>query len=288
MPNWPDLQILGQYNGSLSRVITVPGHSDLPTIGNRMCDLAVLDSFCLTRKLFIKSPAIKRAMDILFILFCGLFMMPFVAIIALLIKLDSRGPLIYGQRRIGRHGREFRAWKFRTMVLDADRLLEQYLAADPQLRKEWQMDHKLKNDPRVTRIGRWLRKTSLDELPQLWNILIGQMSLVGPRAIVEAEIPKYGESFEAYKAVLPGLTGLWQYPVAITPPIRNVYNWITITYVTGLSGSIYISRHAPARLCSAPKALTDGVLLTLNRSVLSNGLAEATRILFFLNKLWFQ
>lgn len=210
MPNWPALQILGEYNGSLSRVVTVPDHSDIPTIGNRMCDLAVLDSFCLKRKLLIKSPAIKRAMDILFVLCCGLFIMPVVAIIALLIKLDSRGPLIYGQRRIGRKGREFRAWKFRTMVLDADRLLEQYLAADPQLRKEWQMDHKLKNDPRVTKVGRWLRKTSLDELPQFWNILVGEMSLVGPRAIVEAEIPKYGESFELYKAVLPGLTGLWQ------------------------------------------------------------------------------
>lgn len=210
VPSWHDFEILSEYDGRFSNVVTVPDHSDIPIVGNRMCDLAVLDSFCLKETRLIKSSVIKRSMDVLLMSFCALFIMPVVAIIALMMKLDSQGPLIYGQKRIGRNGREFRAWKFRTMVLDADQILEQLLAIDPKLREEWEMDHKLKKDPRVTKVGRWLRKLSLDELPQIWNILVGEMSLVGPRPIVEAEIPRYGESFELYKKVLPGLTGLWQ------------------------------------------------------------------------------
>ena len=210
VPSWRDLEILNEYDGRLSHVVAVPDHSDIPTVGNRMCDLAILDSFCLKETRLIKSSVIKRSMDVLLMLSCALFVMPVVAIIVLMMKFDSRGPLIYGQKRIGRNGREFRAWKFRTMVSDADRVLEEYLTLDPQLRKEWEMGHKLKKDPRVTKVGRWLRKLSLDELPQIWNILVGEMSLVGPRPIVEAEIPRYGESFELYKKVLPGLTGLWQ------------------------------------------------------------------------------
>jgi lipopolysaccharide/colanic/teichoic acid biosynthesis glycosyltransferase len=96
------------------------------------------------------------------------------------------------------------------MVLDADRILEKFLAERPDLRREWERDHKLKNDPRVTRVGRLLRKTSLDELPQLWNVLMGDMSLVGPRPIVHQEIERYGASFELYTRVKGGLTGLWQ------------------------------------------------------------------------------
>ena len=210
MPNWHDFEILSEYDGRLSQVVTVPDHSDIPTVGSRMCDLAVLDSFCLKETLLIKSSVIKRSTDLLLISFCALFIMPVVAMIVLMIKLDSQGPLIYGQKRIGRNGCKFRAWKFRTMVSDADQALEQLLATDPKLREEWEMDHKLKKDPRVTKVGRWLRKLSLDELPQLWNVLVGEMSLVGPRPIVEPEIPRYGESFELYKKVLPGLTGLWQ------------------------------------------------------------------------------
>jgi len=140
----------------------------------------------------------------------GIVALPLIVLIMAWIKLDSPGPIFYSQARIGRNGRRFRAWKFRSMVIDADKLLETYLAQHPELRKEWARDHKLKKDPRVTRAGRFLRRTSLDELPQLWNVLQGEMSLVGPRPITEKEVEKYGGAFEVYKKVNGGITGLWQ------------------------------------------------------------------------------
>jgi Undecaprenyl-phosphate galactose phosphotransferase WbaP len=145
---------------------------------------------------------------------CILLALPFILvaffIITILVMLDSEGPVFYRQARIGRYGRRFYVYKFRTMVQNADQLLQTYLAGSPELRAEWLATHKLKNDPRITRVGAILRKTSLDELPQLWNILIGEMSLIGPRPIVEAEVEKYGDCFELYTQVRPGLTGLWQ------------------------------------------------------------------------------
>ena len=154
--------------------------------------------------------ATKRTLDIVSVLAGSVFVIPLVGLFALMIKLGSRGPVFYGQRRIGRGGREFMAWKFRSMVADADAQLKLYLSQHPELHEEWERDHKLKNDPRVTWFGRFLRRTSLDELPQLWNIFCGEMSLVGPRPIVSAEIPKYGERFVLYQKVRPGLSGLWQ------------------------------------------------------------------------------
>jgi len=141
---------------------------------------------------------------------------PLLAAIYLAIRLTSPGPVFYGQERIGRGGRPFRAWKFRTMHRNADRLLVDYLKSDPALQAEWDETHKLRRDPRVTSIGRLLRATSLDELPQLWNVLCGEMSLVGPRPIVDSPaydaeyIHRYSAEFVAYKAVRPGITGLWQ------------------------------------------------------------------------------
>jgi lipopolysaccharide/colanic/teichoic acid biosynthesis glycosyltransferase len=107
-------------------------------------------------------------------------------------------------------GSEFKAWKFRSMVVDSDRILEMHLEKHSAARKEWETAHKLKLDPRITRIGAILRKTSLDEIPQLWNVLMGHMSLVGPRPIVQAEVERYGETFDLYQSVRGGLTGLWQ------------------------------------------------------------------------------
>src|SRR5690606_1465968 len=118
--------------------------------------------------------------------------------VALLIKWQAPGPVFYSQQRIGRDGRRFMVWKFRTMICDADRVLEDYLAGSAERREEWERTHKLQDDPRITAIGHWLRKTSLDELPQLWNVLRGEMSLVGPRPIVSAEICKYEDRFGAY------------------------------------------------------------------------------------------
>ncbi|MEZ6089057.1 MAG: sugar transferase [Pirellulaceae bacterium] len=152
----------------------------------------------------------KRAIDLSVLLVSAPLILPLLAGISIAIKLTSRGPVFYRQKRVGRLGQPFYAWKFRTMVRNADEILQQYLAQHPELRVEWERDHKLKKDPRVTRFGAMLRKTSLDELPQLLNVLMGQMSLVGPRPIVSAEIEKYAAAYDLYIVVTPGLTGLWQ------------------------------------------------------------------------------
>lgn len=157
-----------------------------------------------------KRLALKRALDIAFCVLMSPVLLCIFAVLALLIRLDSAGPVIYRQRRIGRYGQTIRVCKFRTMVQDADSVLKQVLASDAELRAEWERDHKLKHDPRVTRVGAFLRKTSLDELPQLINVLTGDMSLVGPRPIVAEEIAKYGDVYEDYCCVRPGITGLWQ------------------------------------------------------------------------------
>lgn len=156
-----------------------------------------------------KSP-FTRILDITLILLAMPYILLFFVVISIMIVLDSRGGVIYKQTRIGKGGREFKAYKFRTMVLNADQVLQEYLDKSPELKAEWLATHKLKQDPRVTRVGAILRKASLDEMPQFWNILIGEMSLIGPRPIVEAEIEKYGRCFELYKQARPGLTGLWQ------------------------------------------------------------------------------
>jgi lipopolysaccharide/colanic/teichoic acid biosynthesis glycosyltransferase len=132
------------------------------------------------------------------------------AAIAVAIRLGSPGPIFFSHRRIRCHGDFFSMWKFRTMCVNSSQVLEDHLAAHPDARQEWRKSHKLQNDPRVTPIGNFLRRTSLDELPQLWNVLTGSMSLVGPRPIVAAEVEKYGPFFADYCLVKPGLTGLWQ------------------------------------------------------------------------------
>ena len=153
---------------------------------------------------------VARVLDISLILLAAPYILLAFLVLIIAIKLDSKGPVFYRQTRIGRYGRKFYVYKFRTMVENADRILQTYLANSPELKAEWLATHKLKQDPRITRIGVTLRKLSLDELPQLWNIIIGDMSLVGPRPIVDAEVEKYGKCFNLYIQVRPGLTGLWQ------------------------------------------------------------------------------
>lgn len=135
---------------------------------------------------------------------------PFLLLLYLVVLIASRGNPVYKQRRIGHDGEAFEIYKFTSMRPDADAFLETLLQKDPELKAEWEREHKLKNDPRVTGLGRFLRKTSLDELPQFYNVLRGEMSLVGPRPIVRDEIEKYGEYFRYYAGVKPGITGLWQ------------------------------------------------------------------------------
>ncbi len=149
----------------------------------------------------------KRVFDIVLCLLGAPFVLPVVGLIALLVKLDG-GSAFYGQDRLGQGGRSFKCWKIRTMVQDADAKLEAYLEANPEAAAEWDERQKLSSDPRITRLGRLLRKTSLDELPQLFNVLKGDMSLVGPRPMMPCQRSLYAGS--AYFRMRPGVTGYWQ------------------------------------------------------------------------------
>jgi exopolysaccharide production protein ExoY len=155
-------------------------------------------------------PIAKRALDIIGAGVGLVLLAPFFLIVALMVRADG-GPAFFAHQRVGRGGKLFGCLKFRSMVIDSQARLEALLANDPAARAEWEATRKLKNDPRITRIGRFLRSTSLDELPQLINVLLGEMSLVGPRPVQEAEIDRYyGASAAHYMAVRPGITGLWQ------------------------------------------------------------------------------
>jgi Undecaprenyl-phosphate galactose phosphotransferase WbaP len=153
---------------------------------------------------------IKRLLDIALVVLFSPLLLLVVGLVAAVVRLSSPGPVFFSHRRIRSHGEFFTMWKFRTMCINSAEVLENYLAAHPEARAEWRRCHKLQHDPRVTRVGRFLRQTSMDELPQLWNVLTGTMSLVGPRPIVAAEVEKYGQLFADYCLVKPGITGLWQ------------------------------------------------------------------------------
>lgn len=152
---------------------------------------------------------VKRGVDILGSLLFLLALAPVMLVLCLLVRMDG-GPALFAHTRIGVNGRTFGCLKFRSMCIDAEKKLQELLARDPAARAEWERDYKLRNDPRITSIGRFLRQTSLDELPQLINVLIGDMSLVGPRPIVRAEISRYGTAIQEYLRCRPGITGLWQ------------------------------------------------------------------------------
>jgi len=190
----------------------------------------------LTFQNYLATPSnifVKRTLDLFVAISCALILAPLIAGIAVLIKLTSKGPVFYAQKRIGKNGIPFRVWKFRTMSENADELLKTYLADNPHLKVEWEESSKLKKDPRITTVGRFLRTTSLDELPQLANVLIGNMSLVGPRPLPVDDIDKYGEGMSHYENVSPGITGLWQvsgrnntsYPERISLDGYYVENW---------------------------------------------------------------
>ena len=151
----------------------------------------------------------KRLVDIVLVVLILPLALPLMAVMLVLIALEGGKP-IFRHPRVGKDARIFGCFKFRTMAIDAEARLKKILREDPAAAEEWAMNFKLRDDPRVTRIGRIARKTSLDELPQLWNVLRGDMSLVGPRPVTEAEMPLYGRSAEDYYMVRPGLTGIWQ------------------------------------------------------------------------------
>jgi Undecaprenyl-phosphate galactose phosphotransferase WbaP len=153
---------------------------------------------------------LKRALDIALVLLAMPILLPLFLVIAAAVRLSSEGPIFFSHRRIRKYGAFFSMWKFRTMCVNSSEVLERHFQKHPEAREEWRIAHKLRHDPRVTRVGAFLRRTSLDELPQMWNVLRGTMSLVGPRPIVAAEVERYGPYFADYCQVKPGLTGLWQ------------------------------------------------------------------------------
>jgi exopolysaccharide production protein ExoY len=158
-----------------------------------------------------KHMPVKRIFDILFSVAVMVMGFPVFFLLALAVRLSSPGNIIYGHKRVGRSGKLFYCYKFRTMYSNSDKRLEEILSSDPALQKEWDETHKLKNDPRITPIGSFLRKTSLDELPQFLNVLKGDLSVVGPRAMVEEEIEKFiKQKAKKILSIRPGLTGIWQ------------------------------------------------------------------------------
>lgn len=176
---------------------------------------------------------VKRCFDIAAVVVASPLLIPIFLAVACLVRLTSPGPVFYSHRRIRQNGAFFSMWKFRTMCVNSAEVLEKHLASNPEARQEWNKTHKLRQDPRITPIGNFLRRYSFDELPQFWNVLNGDMSLVGPRPIVAAEIDKYKDTFGLYCRVKPGLTGLWQvsgrsdlsYDTRVALDERYVRNW---------------------------------------------------------------
>jgi lipopolysaccharide/colanic/teichoic acid biosynthesis glycosyltransferase len=197
-----------EYQSPESRTAAIEGSYSYPELAGR--SLAGSQRSHKTPSEFFRYRVIKRCADILLVLISIPIVLAIMGIVAAMVKSSSPGPVFYSHRRIRRGGAFFSMWKFRTMCIDSAEILEDHLASHPEARVEWNKTHKLRKDPRITRIGLFLRRYSLDELPQFWNVLAGQMSLVGPRPIVAAEVEKYGDCFDCYCRVKPGLTGLWQ------------------------------------------------------------------------------
>lgn len=244
-PRHVALSFFNHCSDLFPNVIVIPDLAGFSSLWVEARDLSGILGLEIHQRLLLPGSRLtKRTLDLVFVAGGGLLVLPLVAVIAALIKLTSPGPVFYGQRRYGQGGGPFVAWKFRSMVANASQVLEEYLASNPKLREEWSQSQKLRVDPRITAVGRLLRRTSLDELPQLWNVLVGEMSLVGPRPIVADEIPRYGGDFALYKKVTPGLTGMWQvsgrnllsYEERIGYDLYYVRNW-----------SIWLDLHILAR-----------------------------------------
>lgn len=205
------LEVVKQYSRLIPHLLVASDSVALPSLWGATRACGQLSGLELQNgQMLMPLRVIKRSIDITLASIGILLGAPILLTIALLVKLGSKGPVFYGHTRIGVKGRRFSAWKYRTMYINGDELLRERLREDQAAKAEWQEDQKLRDDPRVTPIGRFLRKWSLDELPQIWNVLCGDMSLVGPRPIVNSEAVRYGESFDLYKSVKPGITGLWQ------------------------------------------------------------------------------
>ncbi|NIP41591.1 MAG: exopolysaccharide biosynthesis polyprenyl glycosylphosphotransferase, partial [Aliifodinibius sp.] len=203
--------VTDQQFGDFNRVILVTDLDHISKLGVTTFDLNGTLGLEVHQNLLNLSAQIQKwIMDMVLSIIVLVVLFPLFVLVGLLIKLTSKGPIFYSHSRIGQGGKHFNIFKFRTMYQNADQMLEKYLEENPQYREEWETEQKIRKDPRITPIGRILRKLSIDELPQVWNVIRGEMSLVGPRPIVDEEIEKYADKFAVYKRVKTGITGLWQ------------------------------------------------------------------------------
>jgi Undecaprenyl-phosphate galactose phosphotransferase WbaP len=192
-------------------IVFVPSGASFPVFGAQAVAFDGLAALEMVNQRRMRALRIEKSvLDYLLAVTAFVLLTPFFLLVPMLIKLTSHGPVFYRQTRLGKKGRPIRVWKFRSMYADADARLKAILDADPARRAEWEANFKLADDPRVTPLGRFLRKTSIDEFPQLFNVFAGDMALVGPRPIVDDEVPYYGAAYETFSSVKPGITGLWQ------------------------------------------------------------------------------
>ncbi|MBR5645803.1 MAG: undecaprenyl-phosphate galactose phosphotransferase WbaP [Treponema sp.] len=233
--------IFCQYKGDINEImnnyrytISIPTSKTSFTSTQHIKDIAGIIGFASTHNLTFKTNhLIKRVCDISLIIIFLPLLIPVFLILSLLVKLTSKGPVFYGHKRIGKNGKEFKCWKFRSMNINSEQMLEQILKTDPVRAAEWKKEHKFQDDPRITKFGKFLRKTSLDELPQLLNILAGQMSFIGPRPVTKEETELYNIHKDYVLSVLPGLSGMWQisgrsdssYDERIQYDIYYIQNW---------------------------------------------------------------
>ena len=217
-----------------SHIEYMPSGSSFPVSGGQIVSFDGLGGIEMVNQRHFRALRMeKQILDRVLALVAFIVLSPFFVVVPILVKLTSRGPVFYRQDRLGKRGRPIRVWKFRSMYADADERLKAILESDPARRAEWDASFKLRDDPRVTPLGRFLRKTSIDEFPQLFNVFAGDMALVGPRPIVEKEVHYYGSSYETFASVKPGITGLWQasgrsdtdYQRRVALDVHYVLNW---------------------------------------------------------------
>lgn len=225
---------LSLINSYFRYVISVPKINNKNNIDTNLRDFGGILAFSSTNNLTKKISLFqKRILDLGLLFISAPITIPLVLIVSIIVKITSPGPIFYGHKRIGKNGKEFKCWKFRSMVIDADKQLEKILAENPEMRAEWEKDRKFSDDPRVTKIGKILRKTSIDEIPQFFNVLMGEMSFIGPRPVTTPELEKYGDKSDFILSVQPGLSGMWQisgrsdtgYEERITLDSYYIRNW---------------------------------------------------------------
>ncbi len=202
---------MSELTRTYRHIVYVPAGASFPVFGAQAVAFDGLAALEMLNQRRMRALRVEKwLLDRLLAVIAFVLLLPFFIVVPILVKLTSRGPVFYRQNRLGQGGRPIRVWKFRSMYADADARLAAILAADPAKKAEWEANYKLADDPRVTPLGRFLRKTSIDEFPQLFNVFAGDMALVGPRPIVADEVKYYGAAYDIFASVHPGVTGLWQ------------------------------------------------------------------------------